>query len=68
VAYAPWVVWLLLRGEVPWSWPAAVGIGLSGLIHLAYSLCLQRGYQVAVPVSLSRLATTQPAEPAPITR
>lgn len=47
VAYAPWVVWLLLRGEVPWSWPAVVGIGLSGLIHLAYSLCLQRGYQVA---------------------
>ena len=47
VAYAPWVVWLLLRNEMPWAWPAGAGIALSGLIHLAYSLCLQRGYQVA---------------------
>ena len=47
VAYAPWVIWLLLRNEMPWAWPAIAGIVLSGLIHLAYSLCLQRGYQVA---------------------
>ncbi len=47
VAYAPWVLYLLLHGSVAW---ARAGIGfiiVSGLIHLAYSLCLQRGYQVA---------------------
>jgi len=47
-AYAPWVVYLFIQGNgTVWTW---VGIGfvlLSGLIHLAYSLCLQRGYQVA---------------------
>ncbi|MGE8131837.1 EamA family transporter [Methylobacterium sp. NPDC080182] len=47
VAYAPWVVWLGLHDEMPRTWPAAIGIVLSGLVHLAYSLCLQRGYQVA---------------------
>lgn len=47
VAYAPWVFWLLAQGKIIWT---SAGIGfvlLSGLIHLAYSLCLQRGYQVA---------------------
>lgn len=47
IAYAPWVIWLLMQGQTGWT---ATGIGfllLSGLIHLAYSLCLQRGYQVA---------------------
>ncbi len=46
-AYAPWVLYLLWHGTFAWT---AEGIGfvlLSGLIHLAYSLCLQRGYQVA---------------------
>lgn len=47
VAYAPWVMWLLWRGGMAWTWPAVIGMALSGLIHLAYSLCLQRGYQVA---------------------
>jgi drug/metabolite transporter (DMT)-like permease len=47
VAYAPWVLWLLVQGNLYWSWPAAICIALSGLLHLAYSLCLQRGYQVA---------------------
>lgn len=46
--YAPWVLYLLAEGKgIVWTW---TGIGfalLSGLIHLAYSLCLQRGYQVA---------------------
>lgn len=46
-AYAPWVMWLLGRGTVAWSWPVLTCILLSGLVHLAYSLCLQRGYQVA---------------------
>lgn len=48
VAYAPWVIWLLIRGEgIVWT---GMGVGFilaSGLIHLAYSLCLQRGYQLA---------------------
>jgi len=48
VAYAPWVLYLLATGQgVAWTW-AGVGFVLaSGLIHLGYSLCLQRGYQVA---------------------
>ncbi|MFT3689585.1 multidrug DMT transporter permease [Paenirhodobacter sp.] len=47
IAYAPWVMWLLMQGRIHWT---GAGIGfvlLSGLIHLAYSLCLQRGYQLA---------------------
>lgn len=47
VAYAPWVVWVLLHGRVPWSGPVLAAIVASGLVHLAYSLVLQRGYQVA---------------------
>jgi drug/metabolite transporter (DMT)-like permease len=47
VAYAPWVLWLLVHDKMSWSWPAAACVLLSGLIHLAYSLCLQRGYQMA---------------------
>lgn len=47
VAYAPWTAWLLARGGMDWSWPGVGCILLSGAIHLAYSLCLQRGYQVA---------------------
>lgn len=47
VGYAPWVVYLLSEGTIGWT---ATGIGfvlLSGLLHLCYSLCLQRGYQIA---------------------
>lgn len=48
VAYAPWVLYLLMRGDgIAWTWAGAGFVLLSGLIHLAYSLCLQRGYQVA---------------------
>jgi drug/metabolite transporter (DMT)-like permease len=50
VAYFPWVLWIFIHNvhnEVTWSLPAAVCITLSAAIHLAYSLCLQRGYQVA---------------------
>ena len=47
VAYAPWVAWLLAQGALTSSLPVAGCMLLSGLIHLAYSLCLQRGYQVA---------------------
>ena len=47
VLYLPWVVWVLAHERQSWSLPVAVCIVLSGLIHLAYNLCLQRGYQVA---------------------
>ena len=48
IAYAPWVLYLLMQGEgIAWTWAGVGFIVLSGLIHLAYSLCLQRGYQVA---------------------
>lgn len=47
IAYAPWVAWLLVTGTMAWSGIAAGFVVLSGMIHLAYSLCLQRGYQKA---------------------
>jgi drug/metabolite transporter (DMT)-like permease len=47
VAYAPWVLWLVAQGNMPWSWPAAGVIMVSGLIHLVYSLVLQAGYGAA---------------------
>lgn len=47
ITYAPWAAWLLARGTLTWSLPVIACILASGLIHLAYSLCLQRGYQVA---------------------
>jgi drug/metabolite transporter (DMT)-like permease len=47
VAYAPWALYLLAQGGVAWTKAGAGFVLLSGLIHLAYSLCLQRGYQVA---------------------
>jgi drug/metabolite transporter (DMT)-like permease len=47
IAYAPWVLYLVAQGSVAWSWKAAGFVLLSSLIHLAYSLALQRGYQVA---------------------
>lgn len=50
IAYAPWVLWRLsqgVAGGMTWTWAAVGIVGLSGLIHLAYSLCLQRGYQTA---------------------
>ncbi|NSZ15599.1 DMT family transporter [Agrobacterium vitis] len=48
VAYAPWVAYLLIQGDgIVWTWAGIGFVVVSGLIHLAYSLCLQRGYQVA---------------------
>jgi drug/metabolite transporter (DMT)-like permease len=47
VAYLPWVIWLLATHEQIWSWPIALCLLASAVIHLGYSLCLQRGYQVA---------------------
>ncbi|HEY7386616.1 MAG TPA: DMT family transporter [Beijerinckiaceae bacterium] len=47
VAYLPWVAWIVATGTLTWSMPVLACIVVSGIIHLAYSLCLQRGYQVA---------------------
>lgn len=47
VAYAPWVIYLVAHGATITSWVAAIVVLLSAIIHLAYSLCLQRGYQLA---------------------
>ena len=47
VAYLPWVLWLLATREQLWNWPIAFCFVASAIIHLGYSLCLQRGYQVA---------------------
>ena len=46
-AYLPWVIWLLATREQIWSWPIALCLVASAGIHLGYSLCLMRGYQVA---------------------
>ena len=47
VAYLPWVGWVVVHNELVWSWPVAGCLLVSATIHLAYGLCLQRGYQVA---------------------
>lgn len=46
-AYAPWMGWLLLHGGVTWNPPVIGCLLASGVLHLAYSLALQRGYRVA---------------------
>lgn len=47
LAYGPWVAWLLAQGRIDWTAQAVGILLLSGGLHLAYNLCLQRGYQVA---------------------
>jgi drug/metabolite transporter (DMT)-like permease len=47
VAYLPWVGWVLVHNAHNWNLPVAGCLVLSAIIHLGYSLCLQRGYQVA---------------------
>jgi len=47
VAYAPWALYLLATGATVLSAAAMGIIVLSALVHLAYRLCLQRGYQLA---------------------
>ena len=47
LVYLPWMIWLLVYGDLHWGLPVAGCLVLSACIHLAYSLCLQRGYQVA---------------------
>lgn len=45
--YAPWVIWILLHEPIQWTWPVVLCIVASAALHLGYSLCLQRGYQIA---------------------
>jgi len=47
IAYLPWVLWILFNEGMIWSWPIVACITLSAALHLAYSLTLQRGYQLA---------------------
>ena len=47
VVYLPWLGWVLAHNETARSLPIAGCIFVSAVLHLAYSLCLQRGYQVA---------------------
>jgi drug/metabolite transporter (DMT)-like permease len=47
VAYAPWALWLIATGALTPSGPVFGCLIASALIHLAYSLALQRGYQLA---------------------
>jgi len=47
VLYFPWVLWIFLHEGMRWSLPIATCIVLSAVLHLAYNLALQRGYQVA---------------------
>jgi multidrug transporter EmrE-like cation transporter len=45
--YAPAAAWAIARYGFPVSNFTLVCIAASGVLHLAYSLVLQRGYQVA---------------------
>lgn len=47
LVYLPWMIWLVMYGNLTWNWTVLACLLLSAAIHLAYSLCLQRGYQVA---------------------
>ena len=45
--YAPWAGWLIAAGGIEWNGAMLACIAASALIHLAYSLALQKGYRVA---------------------
>ncbi len=47
VVTAPWALWVLWHNAQTWTWSITICIALSSLLNLGYSLCLQRGYQVA---------------------
>lgn len=47
ILYAPAALWLIATGGVPWSLAAVGFVLLSGMIHLGYTLTLQRGYREA---------------------
>lgn len=45
--YAPWAGWLLAVGGIEWNGAMLACIAASAVIHLLYSLALQKGYRVA---------------------
>ena len=45
--YLPWAAWTIVGGAFDLNGPVLLCIMMSGALHLAYSLFLQRGYQVA---------------------
>lgn len=46
--YFPVMVWVLVtQGNMPWTTATVTCLLLSALLHMAYSLSLQKGYQVA---------------------
>ena len=45
--YAPWMAWLAWHGQLGIVWAGAAAVAVSAIIHLGYSVGLQRGYQVA---------------------
>ncbi|KAA0911030.1 EamA family transporter [Pusillimonas sp. ANT_WB101] len=47
VLYAPWVAYILWFDGMQWNATVVLFVVLASVLHLAYSLCLQRGYQVA---------------------
>jgi multidrug transporter EmrE-like cation transporter len=47
ILYAPWVIWVLVSDGMDWNGPVIACLLVSSLLNLGYSLCLQRGYQVA---------------------
>ena len=47
VTYSPWVIYLLIHGDMVWTATAIGCVLLTACIHLGYNLCLQRGYQLA---------------------
>lgn len=47
IVYAPWVIYILWNDGMAWSWPVVAFVALSSALHLGYSVCLMRGYNVA---------------------
>lgn len=45
--YAPWAGWLIAAGGIEWNGAMLACIAASALVHLGYSLALQKGYRVA---------------------
>jgi len=47
VLFAPWVAYVLWHDGMVWNAQVVLFLLISSLLHLCYSLCLQRGYQAA---------------------
>ncbi len=47
ILYLPWVAYLLYRQDIPWHPQTVLLLGLSTVLHLAYTVILLKGYRVA---------------------